>query len=208
MPLLGTVPVTEVHVTGDNSALYTALAGIGGVVVGAGASWVQQRTKLAADERRLDKQLRAERKRLRLQLEHDRSARELDALRRVLDDASVMLEECRRTLRNRVVAEIDEASKKLKQRLKVRHEKNVKEGQAIDSRIKLWLPDDDPVHEAFRAVIDALNDAFHLFDDGSYEEIADGDNDLAVKVESFQEKARERVGLQSLVQVPGLVMSE
>jgi hypothetical protein len=201
MPSLGTVPVTNVHVIGDNSALYTALAGIGGVIVGIGASWVQQRAKLAADERRLDKQLRAERKRLRLQLRHDRSARELDALRRVLDDASVMLEECRRTLRNRVVAESEEAGKKLKQRLRARHEKNVKEGQAIDSRIKLWLPIDDPVREAFRAVIEAFNDAFHLFDDGKYEEIADGDNDLAVKIEHFQDSARERVGLRSLVRL-------
>lgn len=116
--------MTGAHAIGES---YTALIRIGGVIVGIGASWFQQRTKLEADEKRLDKQLRAER--------------------------------------------------------------------------KLWIPDDDPVREAFRAVLDAFNDAFHLLDDGEYDEIADGDNDLAVKIEHFQVKARERVGLRSLVQV-------
>jgi hypothetical protein len=39
----------DVHVIEDYTALYTALGAVAGVIVGAGAPWLQQRSKIGAD---------------------------------------------------------------------------------------------------------------------------------------------------------------
>jgi hypothetical protein len=78
---------TIVHVTGDNGALWAAGSALLGVALGAGATWLQQRTKIGTDEEQLKARLSAEEERLRTQLAYDREMREREALRNVLDDA-------------------------------------------------------------------------------------------------------------------------
>lgn len=204
------MPFTDVHVIGDNTALYTTLGAIAGVIVGAGGSMYQQHRKIAEDRVQLKKRLKAEHKRLDLQLKYDRGARELDALRRVLDDGSVLLEETRSTLREIARTGLwfedpdeaddeDEAAMKARDtRFRAKHAENVTQAQAVDSRIKLWLSATDAIHEAFRMCIDTFNEAIQLMEKEKYQELLDGDNDLAAKIEHFQDEARKRVGLLSL----------
>jgi hypothetical protein len=76
-----------VHVVEDHTVLYTAGGALLGVAVGAGASWLQQRSKIGADKAQLQERLLAEEARLKTQLAHDRAMREREALRETLDIA-------------------------------------------------------------------------------------------------------------------------
>lgn len=170
----------------------------------------QQHRKLAEDREQLKTRLDAEEERLTLRLKHASAARELDALRRVLDDGSVRLEECRRTLREigRLGLWFDdprEAPDEVQVQMKAKdaefrraHERNVTEGKAIDSRIRLWLPDGDPIHAAFRSSIEAINDVIDVMEDGRFQEGVDQNDALSELIADFQDEARKRVGLMSL----------
>jgi hypothetical protein len=85
--------IIDVHVVGDNTALYTAGGALLGVVVGAAGSWLQQRSKIGADEAQLEQRLASENDRLEQQLQHDRDSKEIDSVRMVLDEASIALDE-------------------------------------------------------------------------------------------------------------------
>jgi hypothetical protein len=148
-----------VHVVGDNTALYTVLGTVGGVVVGAGASWLQQRSKIGADKAQLDERLAAEQTRLERELAEARNQAELAALRQVLDEGAEALTKWRlRTdnVRNCWVLNVPADHPWMEKAQADREEATVL-ARSVLGRLGLRLPEDDVVIGSYREAIKALD---------------------------------------------------
>ena len=95
-----------VHVVEDKTALYATGSALGGVALGAAATWLQQRSKIGADQAQMKERLITEEKWLDRRLTHEREMQEREALRAVLDDAM----EAARVAYNRALTAIRESA--------------------------------------------------------------------------------------------------
>lgn len=186
--------IIDVHVVGDNTALYTAGGALLGVVVGAGGSWLQQRSKIGADEAQLEKRLTAEKDRLEQQLQDDRDSKEMDSVRNVLDEALIALEEHSHTMLNLIKArrrsEPDQATV---DRLQAQQRAAVKLVRGAGARIALWFDRDDPVVTTFEAATATMAELLGHMRKGEIEEAAELNDKLDDQTEGFQDAARARM---------------
>jgi hypothetical protein len=185
--------IVEVHVTGDNAGLWTALGALMGVVVGAGASWLQQRSKIGAEEAQLEERLTAESERVARQFEHDHDARELEAVRKVLSDASVALGELSRVMLNLVKAKQAKASPERIQRLQALQRDAVRDVRAVGGRLPLWFDPEDDVSSRFFVAADTTVEMINHLYANDPAAAADMQDELDRQIEEYQRTARDRM---------------
>jgi hypothetical protein len=179
--------VIDVHVVGDNTALFTAGGALLGVIVGLGGSWLQQRSKIGADKVQLEQQL-----------QHDRDSKEMEAVRSVLDDASTALEEHSHILSNLIrLASGSEPDREILEGLEAVQRAAVKAVRGAGARIALWFDPNDPIATAFDVAQATEAELITHLRKGEFEKATDLNDKLDHQIEDFQEAARERMAAQA-----------
>jgi hypothetical protein len=212
-----------VHVSGDMTAAYAVAGTVFGAIVGAGASWLQQKSKIGADKAQLAEQLTAEKERLSVQLAaekerlterltaeesrlstqlaHNREQVELEALRAVLDEGGEALAKGKLIVtrlanlwRHDLREGMPPAEADQREIAQLAH--------SVGSRLWLRLPSGDLVLGRYEEATDALNEAAQFFIDnaapGNFAEHKQALEELEEKLEAsildFWRPAQERYG--------------
>ncbi len=185
--------IIKVQVTGDDTALWTALGALLGVIVGVGASWLLQRSKIGAEKAQLKERLDAEAERVAKQLKHDRDTRELEMVREVLSEASVALGELSRVMLNLVKAKLADAPRKTIDRLQARQHEAARVIRAVGGRLPLWFDADDDVVSRFFDAAETMVEMINHLHRSDPALAGDLQSRLNEQILEYQRVARERM---------------
>jgi hypothetical protein len=179
--------VINVHVVGDNTALFTAGGALLGVIVGLGGSWLQQRSKIGADKVQLERQL-----------QHDRDSKEMETVRRVLDEASIALEEHSHILSNLIrVGRRSEPDQEILEGLEALQRAAVIAARGSGARIALWFDPNDPTATTFDVAQATTAELIPHMRKGEFEKATELNDKLDDQIEDFQRAARARMAAEA-----------
>lgn len=174
------VAVIDVHVSGDNSALYAAGGAVFGAIVGASISWVQQKARLRGD----------------------RELREVEALLKVVDDGAEALGAAKAALARlgRFWAAGLTPEDARRRDAQAQQRATASQCRSVLHRLSVRLQPDDPILKCYESAIHPLRKMIDIYakepiyTTAVQEQLQTLDTKLEGGTTAFLEAARRRVG--------------